>query len=584
MAETASTRDVSAYVPDLAELAKPQSSELRELVERYVADRGMFTRFYSVEGSLLSLQKQKAFYTGWRDKLVDVPFDTLSVEGRIDYVLLSYHLEHEIRVMMRTEKRNAEMGELVPFADEIARLQEARRQLEPVDSQEAAKTLEHVETEIEALRKGLRAGLHRHKADQDEEVDEKIQPLHPNKVIALRAANRIDGLRDSLEDWFKQYDGYDPLFTWWNREVHGRLIKSLDAYQKILKEDVIGFKPDGDDPIVGDPLGRDELLADLKSEMIAYTPEEIVEIANHEFVWCEDELKKVSREMGFGDDWKAALEKVKKDYVEPGHQPDLVRDFAREAIDYVDQNKLVTVPPIAGDEWRLRMMPAVQQKVAPFFLGGESILVAYPTDQMPFDDKLMSLRANNVHFARATVFHELFPGHGLQSFYNTRYQPQRQLFRTPFWIEGWSLWWEFLFYDRGFPKSPEDRIGMLFWRSHRCARIIFSLNFHLGRWTPQQCIDFLVERVGHERASATGEVRRSFNGSYAPLYQVAYMLGGLQFRAIHRELVESGKMKDQAFHDTILRGNTMPIELVRVRLRSDLLKRDFKPTWRFAEP
>ena len=33
---------------------------------------------------------------------------------------------------------------------------------------------------------------------------------------------------------------------------------------------------------------------------------------------------------------------------------------------------------------------------------------------------------------------------------------------------------------------------MLFWRSHRCARIIFSLNFHLGKWTPQQCVDFLV--------------------------------------------------------------------------------------------
>ena len=94
-----------------------------------------------------------------------------------------------------------------------------------------------------------------------------------------------------------------------------------------------------------------------------------------------------------------------------------------------------------------------------------------------------------------------------------------------------------LLWDLGFPKTPENRVGMLFWRMHRAARIIFSLRFHLGNLTPQQCIDFLVDRVGHERANAEAEVRRSFNGSYPPLYQLAYMMGGLQFRALHRELV-----------------------------------------------
>src|SRR5437763_9032083 len=119
-----------------------------------------------------------------------------------------------------------------------------------------------------------------------------------------------------------------------------------------------------------------------------------------------------------------------------------------------------------------------------------------------------------------------------------RYKPYRGLFGTPFWVEGNALWWEMLFWDLGFPKTPENRIGMLFWRMHRCARIIFSLNFHLGKMTPEQCIDFLVDRVGHERDNAAGEVRRSLNGSYPPLYQCAYMLGGLQLRALHKELVE----------------------------------------------
>ncbi len=99
--------------------------------------------------------------------------------------------------------------------------------------------------------------------------------------------------------------------------------------------------------------------------------------------------------------------------------------------------------------------------------------------------------------------------------------------------------------------TPEDRIGALFWRMHRSARIIFSLNFHLGKMTPEQAIQFLVDTVDFERANAEGEVRRSFNGSYSPLYQAAYMLGGLQLRALHRELVDSKKMTNRQFHDAI---------------------------------
>ncbi len=103
--------------------------------------------------------------------------------------------------------------------------------------------------------------------------------------------------------------------------------------------------------------------------------------------------------------------------------------------------------------------------------------------------------------------HELIAGHHLQGFMNNRNKTYRK-FGTPFWHEGNALYWEFILWDMKFPRSPEDRIGMLFWRMHRCARIIFSLNYHMGIWTPQQCIDFLVDRVGHERANAEGEVRR----------------------------------------------------------------------------
>jgi uncharacterized protein (DUF885 family) len=196
----------------------------------------------------------------------------------------------------------------------------------------------------------------------------------------------------------------------------------------------------------------------------------------------------------------------------------------------------------------------------------------------------MSMRGNNPHFSRATVHHELIPGHHLQGFMTSRYNTHRRVFSTPFWGEGWALYWEMLLWDLGFPQTPEDRIGMLFWRTHRAARIIFSLRFHLGEMSPAEAVDFLVDRVGHERANAEGEVRRSFAGDYDPLYQAAYMLGGLQFRALYEELVGSGRMTDRAFHDAILEGGRMPVEMVRARLTGESLTRDYRARWRFAEP
>jgi uncharacterized protein (DUF885 family) len=317
--------------------------------------------------------------------------------------------------------------------------------------------------------------------------------------------------------------------------------------------------------------------------MIPYTPEELIEIANQEFAWCEKEQRRAAQDLGFGDDWHKALDHVSNLHMKPGEQPGLIKKLSDESVKFLEDRDLITIPDLAQEVWRMEMMTAERQKVNPYFTGGEVISVSYPTATMSTEDKLMSMRGNNIHFSRATVHHELIPGHHLQGFMSARYRTHRRAFHTPFLVEGWALYWEMLLWDLNFPKSAEDRVGMLFWRSHRCARIIFSLKFHLNQMTAPEAIDFLVERVGHERRNATAEVRRSVAGNYGPLYQAAYMLGGLQIRALRKELVETGRMKDRAFHDAILKENSIPIEMIRASLAKQPLDPGFKTTWRFYE-
>jgi uncharacterized protein (DUF885 family) len=560
---------VTGAVTPVAAQARPAGGELHDEIERYATDRAVLLRRYDVAYSPARQERMGRFYDEWRAVLKGLDFGALGLEGKVDYVLLDHELAYQQALLARDSLWFTEMGPWLPFATVIMDLAEARRRMETPDGRRVAETLTALAARVDTVRKAITAGSGTRDARRD-------------RIVGRRAADFLDELQRTLRSWHRFYAGYDPMFTWWTSEPFRQADTALGAYLEYLNKTVVGVRPGEAEPIIGDPIGVEGLRADLVHEMIPYTVEELIAIAEREFAWCEAEYRKAAREMGFGDDWRAALEKVKQAYVPPGDQTRLVRDLANEAIAYVEQRELVTVPPLAKEIWRMEMIPPERQRVSPFFLGGEVFQVSYPTDAMTHEDKLMSMRGNNPHFSRAVAHHELIPGHHLQGFMTSRYQTHRRVFGTPFWGEGWALYWEMLLWDLGFPATPEDRVGMLFWRSHRAARIIFSLRFHSGTMTPQEAVDFLVDRVGHERANAEGEVRRSLAGDYSPLYQAAYMLGGLQFRALHQELVGSGRMTDRAFHDAILQGGRMPVEMVRARLTNTPPAREYQAQWRFA--
>lgn len=547
-----------------------QPSEIQLVLEEYAQDVELVDRYYDIPIVQSDLDKKKQFFLTYQKTLDGLDFDAMSQSERIDYFLFKAKLEYELRQLLHEERRNREIAQWVPFYETIARFESQRRQLEAIDSSTVAAQLASLPQQITDRRQSLE------KPNDAEGVSgERL-------TLAHRAAKMVDELRKILQRWYDFYNGYDPVFTWWVNEPYQKVDTAIQEYASFLREDIIGMKEEADAPIIGDAIGREALLNELANAMIPYSPEELIAIGRTEFAWCKQEMTRASHALGYGDNWQQALEHVKQAHVAPGEQPRLIQELALEAINFLEERDLVTIPPLARQMWRMSMMSPERQKETPFFTGGEVISVSFPTDSMPHEQKLMSMRGNNKHFARATVQHELIPGHHLQGFMARRHRQYRRVFATPFFVEGWALHWEMLLWDLEFAVKPQDRIGMLFWRLHRCARIIFSLGFHLGEMTPEECIDMLVDQVGHEKANAIAEVRRSFEGSYPPLYQCAYMIGGLQIRALHKELVASGKMTHREFHDALLRENAIPVEMIRASLTNQELHRDFSSSWKFA--
>src|SRR5262249_10909623 len=179
--------DVS-NAPDLKDLDSSQS-ELRSLIERYVVDRGSLSRSYPMEISPARQARFKQFYSDWLATLAKLNFDAMSQDGKVDYLLLKTHLNHELQQLELETRSLAEIAPLTPFAQVITDLAEARRRMEKIDPAKIAATLNDLNKQIEATRRTVEGGL---RGEQG-----KIK-----RTVANRAAATVTSLRGALRTWY----------------------------------------------------------------------------------------------------------------------------------------------------------------------------------------------------------------------------------------------------------------------------------------------------------------------------------------------------------------------------------------------
>ena len=132
---------------------------MRGAIERYTVDRGSLTRSYPVSLSPTRQARFRQFYTDWLAALPKMAFDSMSQDGKVDYLLFKNHLEYELRQLDIQAKQLAEIEPLIPFAKSITGLEEARRRMEPIDSGRTATLLTDLRKQIDDRRKAVETGL-----------------------------------------------------------------------------------------------------------------------------------------------------------------------------------------------------------------------------------------------------------------------------------------------------------------------------------------------------------------------------------------------------------------------------------------
>jgi len=168
----------------------------------------------------------------------------------------------------------------------------------------------------------------------------------------------------------------------------------------------------------------------------------------------------------------------------------------------------------------------------------------------------------------STAYHEGVPGHHMQISIaqNLAELPRfRQEGGYNAYVEGWALYAERLGKDMGFYQDPYSDYGRLEGEMLRAARLVLDTGVHYKHWTRQQMVDFFHQYTSEDEPDVQAETDRYIA---APGQALGYMLGQLEILKLRREAQEQlgGKYDVRAFHDEILNGGALPLDVLDQRV------------------
>jgi uncharacterized protein (DUF885 family) len=167
-----------------------------------------------------------------------------------------------------------------------------------------------------------------------------------------------------------------------------------------------------------------------------------------------------------------------------------------------------------------------------------------------------------------TAYHEGIPGHHMQiSIAQTlpALPPFRQQAGYTAYVEGWALYAEQLGKELGFYKDPLSYYGHLSDELLRADRLVLDTGVHYKHWTRQQMVDFFHAHSSEDEPDLQAETDRYITW---PGQALAYKTGELKILELRAKAKKDlgGKFDIRAFHDEILDGGALPLDVLEARV------------------
>src|ERR1700761_579855 len=315
------------------------------------------------------------------------------------------------------------------------------------------------------------------------------------------------------------------------------------------------------------PGGKERYLNDIRSRttISTLTPDQIHAIGLREIDRIEGEMLVIAKKEGFNDvpSFRESL-KTNAKYI-PTSQEQILDDFRR----YIAQMQ-PKLPElfgyIPGSPVTVEAIPAFQSGAATHYQTGTpdgkrpgrvSVATSHFEHRWLIDDE-------------ATAYHEGIPGHHMQLSVQQQ-MPALPKFRqhsgNSGYVEGWALYSEQLGKEVGFYQDPVSDYGRLSSELFRAVRLVVDTGLHSEGWSRDQVVEFFRKYQPVDEPTIQSETDRYIAW---PAQALAYKLGQLKFRELRaRAQQELGPKFDiRAFHDEMLNGGVLPLDLLDARTNS----------------
>lgn len=349
----------------------------------------------------------------------------------------------------------------------------------------------------------------------------------------------------------------------------------LPAYRKLISffEGQV-LRSSTDDGVWKLPDGDDYYAYRLRTETTTrMTPQQVHDLGLSEVARVEGEMKSVltaQAELQPGETPAQALARLAKDTrflyanTDEGRKAALA-DYKRMLEDQLARSRavigLIPKAPIV-----VRRVPEFKEKTAPgAYYAAPAIDGTRPG---VFYANLRDMNEAPKFGMRTLALHEGVPGHHFQIAL-AQEQTGGPTFRKvlPFnaYSEGWALYAEWLGTELGVYKDdPFGDLGRLQAEMLRSVRLVVDTGIHYKRWPRERAIAYMLEKTGMSEGAVVSEIERYIVN---PGQACAYKVGMLSIRAAReRAQAALGPRFDveaeKAFHDVVLRGGALPLEVL----------------------
>jgi uncharacterized protein (DUF885 family) len=312
------------------------------------------------------------------------------------------------------------------------------------------------------------------------------------------------------------------------------------------------------------PNGEKRYQNDIYARTTTHmSPDEIHQLGLREIDRIQAEMLAIARKEGFADlaSFRASF-KTNSKYI-PTSAEQILDDF-RHYIAQMEPKlpELFTLLP--RSPVTVEAIPAFQAAAATHYVTG--------TADAKRPGRVVVATSNFAERSlindEAIAYHEGIPGHHMQLSVQQQLAglPKFRLHGLGFnaYIEGWALYAEQLGKEVGFYRDPVSDYGRLSSELFRAVRLVVDTGIHAKGWTRDQVVDFFRKSGAVDEPTIQSETDRYIAW---PAQALSYKLGQLKIRELRdRAQKELGPKFDiRKFHDEMLDGGTLPLDLLEAR-------------------